>query len=142
MRYEFKEEWQLISHGKDNMIEFIEISAPTAKLVQCCTLEEQYNKAMLNIAKNRKQFEDDKEDKIVKDNPEDVDKAEQIGYMLMMGSADLRKCYDALKDCVTKSKSTLNGEISCSSSIYDEIPYKELKGLLGEYIVSFINTIG
>ena len=143
MRYDFNDSWELTTHGKDNAIEFIEIESPTAKIVSCCSvLEQQYNKAIMNLAKNRESFEKEIGDIDPNLQQDEKDKAEQIGYLLTMGDADLEKCYGGLRECITKSKSTLNGDIRVSSSIYDEIPYKELKGLLGEYIVNFINTLG
>ena len=140
MKHHFKEPFQLVSHGKDNEIEFIEIPAPTAKIVACCDLEEEINKALMHVATNREKLKIDDQNIDPKDH-EKADISEEIGYMLAMGNASLKRCYNALKDCITQSKSMLNGEIRCSASIYEEIPYKELKDLLGDYIGNFINSL-
>lgn len=139
MKYYFKEPFMLTTHGKDNEIEYVEIPAPTAKILACCELEQEFNKALMFMASNKNEILGDIPTS--KKKNDDVNISEQIGYLLAMGNASLIKCYQALKKCIVDSSSKLNGEIRCSSSIYDEIPYIELKGLLGDYIENFINSL-
>jgi hypothetical protein len=152
MRYYFKESFPLVCNGQDNDIEYIEIPAPTAEIIGCCDLEEEMNKVIAYTAKNRDQFLGDEDVESIKakndekkaenkDEEKKVDNGEQIGYMLAMADGDLKRCYTALHGCITKTKCKLNGEIPCTPAIYRSIPYKELKGLLGEYIVNFISSL-
>jgi len=139
MKYYFNEPFMLVSHGKDNEIEFIQVPAPTARIIACCELEEEVNKALMYLANNKQDMISD--ETALSQKEEDIKISEQIGYLLSMGNASLQKCYSALRSCITQSKSLLNGDIKCTNSIYDEIPYCELKGLLGEYIANFINSL-
>jgi len=144
LQYIFKQPFNLTTQGTDHTIDNIMIPAPTARIVMCSVLENELNKCLMSIAKQRQTLEINEEEIREAEDIEDekeVSKADQINYMLALGGADLRKCYDALKTCITQSKSMLNDTIKCTTVHFDEIPFKELQGLLGEYIANFINTL-
>ena len=144
MLYIFKEAFSVTTQGQEHTIDSIEVSAPTARIVMCSVLESELNKCLMRIAKERQSLAVDDAEVRVNEEVEvedEISKANQISYMLALGGADLRKCYDALKTCVTQSKATIGSGLKCTSVLFDEIPYKELKGLLAEYIVNFINTL-
>ena len=141
LQYIFKQPFNLTTQGTDHTIDNIMIPAPTARIVMCSVLESELNKSLMNIAQQRKSLEADAEEAKNVEEEVEVSKADQVTFLLALGGANLQRCYDALKTCITQSKSMLNENIKCTSVHFDEIPYSELKGLLGEYISNFINTL-
>lgn len=149
MKHYFLESFQLTCMGKDNEVELIDIPAPTAKIVACSTLEQLFGDSLrkmqeLSTSLNKDEFqayrEKAQEEKEKSDEDDIRGKIDQVITSLAM-SGNLTKAFTSLKECLVQSKCMLNGEIRCSASIYDEIPYSELKELLGAYMVNFTNSL-
>ena len=142
--YVCQESFEIITNGANHIIEEIEIKAPTARMYNFFSrLEGLYEKAQLDIIKLSKTF-DKREEQASTEAVEAVEsekeKIDGILQIFSMSDMNLSSCYDILREILTHKKcgALLNGEIELKTGHWDDIPMKELKRILGFYILNFI----
>lgn len=151
MKFYFKEPFNLTCMGKDNEIEFIEICAPTRKVIAAAELDQLVGQSMMEAQKLRSEIKSKELDDITeellskktdkKEKEESIEeKAEQI-YLMLSITGKLSSAIESFESCLTKSNAKLNDEILCTKSICADIPYQDFKYIMGTYIVNFINSL-
>jgi hypothetical protein len=144
--YEFKQPFEMTTNGQDFVISSIEVEAPTAKDSKWASyIEQALSRALVNMQKNftKEQIQEMSGEDKSKKNDTEEDKIKGVREILALGDADMHKCFDNLKQCIACSnrKAKFNGEVDCNKIAWESIPYKELGGLLGWYIVNFTDTL-
>lgn len=156
--YIFKKPFDILSHGTNNLVQEIEIPAPTGRMQSLFSrLEAEYSKLIKTLQEDAQKLisvmsaevieagikanESSKkvEEKDINERIKDfLDKSKSSGF-------DLSLSYGILKDilCAKKGGAKLicdNNEFELQSGHWDDIPMSEIKNMLGFYIENFMDT--
>lgn len=150
--YDLKMPVKIASQGKEVEAVSVEVFAPTNQvMVDVGILDFEFNKARKNAIKEStemvKGFSIDVIEKIQsKEKDDKVEKlnSAQVVKEMSMNGADLNRCFFALKNILTagnKEKPVcLVDNEKMTAPIFDSLGYDDTKNILGEYIVSFLDT--
>lgn len=157
LKYELKYPFDFSARGTKILIDFINIKAPTAKIQKLCsTIHVEFSKAskkaLEDISKIMEGWDKEEVQKLQEEAAKKADlkskesKEESVmaddDVIQVLKSADLSIMHEALrKILITSGMVELpENDLSLTSAVYDEIPYKELHPLLVFYIANFIAT--
>jgi undecaprenyl pyrophosphate synthase len=160
--YTFAEPFRITTHGSDHDVIQIEIPAPTGKMQSLFSrLEAEYN-SLMKIIKNDAQemlasldqetiaqgmalAQNSKKDKNTNREEEAKEEVKAFNESVKDAGFNCTSSYGILKDilCAKKGGAKMlaeNGEFDLASGHWDDIPMKEIKNLLGFYIVNFMDS--
>lgn len=122
---------------------YLTVKAPAAVLRDwLSTIEQEVGKSFKSLSEGAA---NEKEAPVKVDvKPDENESAEGL-VLFLSSSADLNKCYAALKVILTYSKHgkvqcLINGTEPLTEPLFDSLAYQDLKVLLGLYIQNFIVT--
>ncbi|RLC69257.1 MAG: hypothetical protein DRH97_00160 [Chloroflexi bacterium] len=162
LKVDFKKPFKtgIATFDAEQTAEYIEIQEPNGSMSDYLgELEEQQGFAYANSMKlsegisdeqikeatDAKKEDDTKEKaKSEAEIREEEDKEAMIIFtQLTMGKADIKKCYKVLKKILSygANKAQINGNLTVTKDVVELIPHKELRRLLGYYIVNFTNIL-
>ena len=138
MMYSFEQPFEILQSGQEITVESIDFKAPTSR--QCFSLgiiDKEYNKALFELSKLAKDNNQTQQDSAKSED--DSEKAKTIIQVMELGGSDFGKCVDAMVECLSGT-AKYNGEIKVNKTLLGDMPYKQSKQLLGEFVANFISS--
>ena len=134
IEYKLKDNFKYPRGGEFPFAEMLAIKAPNNKVLREVNLIEK------QVMKSLQSFSDQQESSQSESKDSENITGDQVVMGLLASEADTYKCYEALRSIlVTPGMCKIDGEINLTNNMYQDISYKDIKCILGEYIVSFFD---